>query len=109
MAGVYHNLNVCSMYNCDFVYVLQNSRKSTQRYLTFAREKQGVKRTARVEMGLIVVLSAVMLQAMSNLMEVSLTWLLWGSLPGKVCTVYMVVILLIFVWCLTGSGQRGSL
>lgn len=104
-----HNLNVCSMYNCDFVYVLQNSRKSTQRYLTFAREKQGVKRTARVEMGLIVVLSAVMLQAMSNLMEVSLTWLLWGSLPGKVCTVYMVVILLIFVWCLTGSGQRGSL
>ncbi|MCD7751722.1 MAG: hypothetical protein LUI10_08285 [Lachnospiraceae bacterium] len=104
-----HNLNVCSMYNCDFVYVLQSSRKSTQRYLTFEREKQGVKRTARVEMVLIIILSAVMLKAMSNPMDISLTWLLWGSLPGKVCTVYLAVILLIFVWCLSGSGQRGAI
>ncbi len=103
-----HNLNVCSMYNCDFVYVLQNSRKSTQRYLTFAKEKQSVKRTARVEMVLIVVLSAVMLQAMTGLMEVSLVWLLWGSLPGKVCSVYMAVILLIFVWSLGGNERRGA-
>ncbi len=104
-----HNLNVCSMYNCDFVYVLQNSRKSTQRYLTFVKEKQSVKRTARMEMVLIILLSAVMLQAMTGLMDMSLAWLLWGSLPGKVCSVYMVGILLFFVFSLSGSGRRGAI
>ncbi len=104
-----HNLNVCSMYNCDFVYVLQNSRKSTQRYLTFAKEKQSVKRVAKVEMTLIIALSAVMLRAMTGLMDVSLTWLLWGSLPGRACCVYMAGILVFFVWSLSGSGRKGAI
>ncbi|MCD7807036.1 MAG: hypothetical protein LUH19_06810 [Lachnospiraceae bacterium] len=97
-----HNLNVCSMYNCDFVYVLQSSRKSTQRYLTSAKEKQSVKRVAKMEMMLIIVLSMVILVAMTELMEVSLVWLLWGSLPGKACSVYMAGILVLFVWSLSG-------
>ncbi|MCD8326102.1 MAG: hypothetical protein LUC90_05295 [Lachnospiraceae bacterium] len=97
-----HNLNVCSMYNCDFVYVLQSSRKSTQRYLTSAKEKQSVKRVAKVEMGIIIVLSMVILAAMTELMDVSLRWLLWGSLPGKICSVYMLGILVFFAWNLSG-------
>ncbi len=97
-----HNLNVCSMYNCDFVYVLQSSRKSTQRYLTSAKEKQSVKRVAKVEMAIILALSVVILVAMTGLMDVSLRWLLWGSLPGKICSAYMAGILVIFVWSLSG-------
>ncbi len=93
-----HNINVCSMYNSEYGYVFRSSRKSMQAYLTSKKERQSIKHNAQIEMGIIVVLSAVILWALSNFLMISIGELIWGSAISKICTIYMVGIVLLFFW-----------
>ena len=93
-----HNLNVCSMYNSDFSSVFCSSRKSIQLYLTSKKERQSIKHTAEMEMAAIVVLSLVILMVLSKFLMVSISELLWSNSISKGCTIYMVVIVLLFFW-----------
>lgn len=93
-----HNLNVCSMYNSDFAYVFRSSRKSIQAYLTARKEQESVKHTAQAEMGAIIVLSLIIIMVLGNFLSVPVHVLMWGSAISKGCTVYMVVIVMLFFW-----------
>lgn len=91
-----HNLNVCSMYNSDFGTVFRTSRKSIQAYLTSKKERQSIKHTAEMEMAAIVVLSLMIILILSNFLMVPATELMWGNRISKGCTVYMVIIVMLF-------------
>ena len=91
-----HNLNVCSMYNSDFGSVFRSSRRSIQAYLTNKKERQSIKHTAEVEMAVIVILSFAIILVLSNFLMVPAAKLLWGSSISKGCTVYMIVIVMLF-------------
>ena len=93
-----HNLNVCSMYNSDFVYVFRTSRKSIQAYLTARKEQESIKHTAQAEMGAIVVLSMIIIMVLGNFLSVPVQVLVWGNSISQGCTVYMVVIVMLFFW-----------
>ena len=93
-----HNLNVCSMYNSDFRYVFRSSRKSIQAYLSSKKERQSIKHTAQVEMGIIVFLSLIIVMAMSNFLSVPVTELVCGHSFGRICSGYMVGIVVVFYW-----------
>ena len=93
-----HNLNVCSMYNSEFSSVFASSRKSIQSYLISKKERQSIKRTAKMEMTVITVLSLVIIMVLSNFLGVDVADLMWGSGISKGCTIYMVVIVLLFFW-----------
>ena len=93
-----HNLNVCSMYNSDFGAVFLTSRKSIQSYLTSKKERQSIKHTAEMEMGAIVVLSLLIILILSNFLMVPAAELMWGNRISKGCTIYMVIIVMLFFW-----------
>ena len=93
-----HNLNVCSMYNSDFGSVFRTSRKSIQTYLTSKKERQSIKHTAEMEMAAIVVLSLMILLVLSNFLAVPVAELMWGNSISKGCTMYMVIIVMLFFW-----------
>ena len=93
-----HNLNVCCIYNSDFSYVFRSSRKSIQAYLAAKKERQSIKHTAQVEMGIIVILSVIMVMVLGRFLSLSIYELLWGSLFGQICTIYMISIILLFYW-----------
>lgn len=93
-----HNLNVCSMYNSDFGAVFRTSRKSIQSYLTSKKERQSIKHTAEMEMGAIVVLSLLIILILSNFLMVPAAELMWGNRISKGCTIYMVIIVMLFFW-----------
>lgn len=91
-----HNLNVCSMYNSDFGAVFRTSRKSIQSYLTSKKERQGIKHTAEMEMAAIVALSFLMILILGKFLMMPAEELLWGSIISRVCTVYMVGVVMLF-------------
>ena len=93
-----HNLNVCSMYNSDFGAVFRTSRKSIQSYLTSKKERQSIKHTAEMELGAIVVLSLLIILSLSNFLMVPAAELMWGNRISKGCTIYMVIIVMLFFW-----------
>ncbi len=101
-----HNLSVCSMYNGEFSYVFRSSRKSIQNYLSVQKERQSVKRTARMEMFLITVLGIVIIVVLGNFLQIPVEELLWGNTVGKGCTLYMVGILCLFFWKM-GACEKG--
>ncbi len=100
-----HNLSVCSMYNGEFSHVFRSSRNSIQSYLSVQKERQSVKRTARMEMFLITVLGMVIIVVLGNFLQLSVEELLWGNIVGKCCTLYMVGILCLFFWKM-GACER---
>jgi Flp pilus assembly protein TadB len=93
-----HNLNVCCMYNSDFNYVFRSSRKSIQAYLSAKKERQSVKHTAQMEMGIIVFLGMIIIIVLGQFLSISIQELLWGSILSRGCTIYMIGIVLLFYW-----------
>ncbi len=93
-----HNLNVCSMYNSDFNYVFRSSRKSIQAYLSSKKERQSIKHTAQMEMGLIVFLSMIIVVIMGDFLTLPVFELMWGNQFGRICTMYMGGIVFLFYW-----------
>lgn len=93
-----HNLNVCCMYNSDFNYVFRSSRKSIQAYLSAKKDRQSIKHTAQMEMGIIVFLGMIIVVAMGEFLSLSTYELLWGSIFGRSCTIYMIGIVFVFYW-----------
>lgn len=93
-----HNLNVCCMYNSDFNYVFRSSRKSIQAYLSSKKERQSIKRTAQVEMGMIVGLSMLIMIFLAKFLNVSMAEVFWGNVFAKCCSVYMLAIIGVFFW-----------
>lgn len=93
-----HNLNVCSMYNSDYKIVFQSSRKSMQAYLTSKKERQSVKHTAQLEMGLITVLGMVIVFVLGSFLDMTWQELLWGNVISKSCSIYMLFITGLFFW-----------
>lgn len=93
-----HNLNVCSMYNSDYTTVFHTSRKSIQAYLTSKKERQSVKHTAEMEMGLISILSGIIVLVLGSFLNVPLKELVWGNIISKSCTIYMLGIVALFFW-----------
>lgn len=93
-----HNLNVCCMYNSDFNYVFRSSRKSIQAYLSAKKDRQSIKHTAQMEMGIIVFLGMIIIMAMGEFLSLSTYELLWGSIFSRSCTIYMIGIVLVFYW-----------
>ena len=93
-----HNLNVCSMYNSDFNYVFRSSRKSIQAYLLSKKERQSIKHTAQMEMGIIAALSLIIVMMMGNFLAVPVTELVWGNSFSRVCSGYLIAIVVVFYW-----------
>ncbi len=93
-----HNLNVCSMYNSDYNSVFRTSRKSIQTYLTSKKERLSIKHTAEMEMAAIVVLSLMILLALSKFLAVPVGELMWGNSISRGCTMYMTGIAMLFFW-----------
>ena len=91
-----HNLNVCSMYNSDFNSVFRSSRRSIQVYLTSKKERQSIKHTAEIEMAVIVVMCFAIILVLANFLKVPAAELMWGSKISKGCTIYMVLIVMLF-------------
>ena len=100
-----HNLSVCSMYHGDFSYVFRSSRKGIQSYLSSRKEQQSVKYTARMEMLAIVVLCLIIVVVLGNFLQISVEELLWGTVVGKGCTLYMTGIVVLFFWKM-GNSER---
>lgn len=93
-----HNLHVCSMYNSDFNYVFRSSRKSIQSYLSSKKERQSIKHTAQIEMSIITGLSLVIVVVLGKFLSLPVYKLVWGNSFGRICTVYMAGIILVFYW-----------
>lgn len=100
-----HNLNVCSMYNSDFNYVFRSSRKSIQAYLSSKKERQSIKHTAQVEMGIIVFLSLIIVMVLGNFLSVPTLELVWGNSFSRICSGYIAGIVLVFYWKI-GSYEK---
>lgn len=100
-----HNLSVCSMYHGDFSYVFRSSRKGIQTYLSSRKEQQSVKYTARLEMLAIVVLCLIIIVVLGNFLQISVEELLWGTVVGKGCTLYMTGIVVLF-FVKMGDSER---
>lgn len=101
-----HNLSVCSMYHGDFSYVFRSSRKGIQSYLSSQKEQQGIKYTARMEMLAIIVLCLIIIVVLGNFLQISVEELLWGSVVGKGCTLYMTGIIVVFFWKMGGFERE---
>lgn len=101
-----HNLSVCSMYHGDFSYVFRSSRKGIQSYLSSQKEQQSIKYTARIEMLAIIVLCLIIIVVLSNFLQISVEELLWGSVVGKGCTLYMASITAVFFWKMGGFERE---
>ena len=93
-----HNLNICSMYNSDFGFVFRASRKSIQGYLSSKKERQSIKHTAQLEMGMIIVLSLVIVLVLGKFLNMQPESLLWGNPFARGCTIYMTGIVVLFFW-----------
>lgn len=93
-----HNLNVCCIYNSDFNYVFRSSRKSIQAYLSAKKNRQSIKHTAQMEMGIIVFLGMIIVMVLGQFLSLSTYELMWGSIFGKACTIYMIGIVFLFYW-----------
>jgi len=91
-----HNLNVCSMYNSDFKTVFDSSRKSIQGYLSSKKERQKVKQVARLEMVVIAAFGLIILMLIGRMLEMPLTELVWGNSVSRICTIYMISIIVLF-------------
>ncbi|MFI3238100.1 MAG: hypothetical protein R3Y47_08770 [Lachnospiraceae bacterium] len=101
-----HNLSICSIYNSDFQYVFHASRKNMQAYLTSKKERDGVKRAAKVEMLILLLMGVVIMYMMGSLLELSISWLLFDTLIGQVITGYFVFIAIAFAWKIIGFEKE---
>lgn len=98
------NMEISLRYCADFTALVSGSRRSFREYLRLNRERKGMLREALINMGLLVGMSAVILMAVSSLVQIPLTQLLTGTLPGKIGLGILAVIAVLFIGQMYHTG-----
>lgn len=91
------NMEISIRYCADFSALVQNSRRSIREYLSMREERKGMLREAAVNMALLMGMSVFALLTVDQLIEVSIWYILWNTLPGKIAMGIVVVIWIFFV------------
>lgn len=91
------NMEVSIRYCADFTALVAGSKRSLREYLRVAQERKGMLQEAVVNMGLLLGLSLVILTAVGSLVQMSVSQLLLGTLPGKVGLCVLAVICVLFI------------
>ncbi len=90
------NMEVNLRYCADFSVLTVGSKRTLREYLKNAGERTGMLREALVSMGILLGMSFLVLWGVSGMVEMSVSSMLFGTLPGKIGMIAMVVIALLF-------------
>ncbi len=91
------NMEVSVRYCADFTALVAGSKRSLREYLRVTRERKGMLREALLNMGLLLGLSLVILAAVGFLVQMPMSQLLTGTLPGRVGLCVMAGICVLFI------------
>lgn len=86
------NMEISLRYCVDFSALVAGSRRSLREYLRVSQERRGMLREALVNMCLLLGLSAVVLFAVGNLVQMPMAELLTETFPGRVGLAVLAVI-----------------
>ncbi len=96
------NMEISIRYCADFSALVTSSRRSLREYLRVTQERKGMLREALVNMALLLGMSVAVLFTVGHLIDISVWWLLTGTLPGRIGLCVLAVIFGLFA----GQMQR---
>lgn len=82
------NLEICCQHDANYAEIIDDSREMLQDYLKNKKERESVKKNARIEILLLVSGCLLVLWMMNGLMAQGIWELLKSTLPGKIMLVY---------------------
>lgn len=91
------NMEVSIRYCADFTALVAGSKRSLREYLKVAQERKGMLQEALINMGLLLGLSLIILTAVSSLVQMSVSQLLMGTLPGRIGLCVFALIGVLFI------------
>lgn len=99
------NMEVGLRYSADFTALVSGGRRSLREYLRAARERRGLLRDSFIGMGLLLGMSAVILLTVCALVQISISQLLFQTLPGKLGLAAVAFIGLLFLGQVSRAGK----
>lgn len=99
------NMEVSLRYCADLTALVSGSRRSMREYLKVTRERKGMLREALISMGLLLGMSAIILITVCSLVQMPLSRLLTGTLPGKIGLGVLAVIVALFIGQINHAGR----
>lgn len=91
------NMEVSIRYCADLTALVAGSKRSLREYLKVTQERKGMLQEALINMGLLLGLSLVILAAVGFLVQMSVSQLLLGTLPGRIGLCVLTVIGVLFI------------
>ncbi|MCM1101951.1 MAG: hypothetical protein NC079_09615 [Clostridium sp.] len=91
------NMEISVRYCADFTYLVNGSRRMMREYLRLREERKGMVREAAINMLLLLLMSGITLTIVAGLAETSVWTLLKDTIPGRVATGVVALILLLFL------------
>jgi len=80
---IIRNLEISYRYSADCKILVNQSRRSVREYLRNQREQKSMLREAAINMSLLMAMSVFAVVCVGKLVDVSVTVILFGSVPGK--------------------------
>lgn len=90
-----YNLEVSIRYCTDFKALVDGSRRSVREYLRMGEERKGVLREALINMLMLLAMSLFAMITVDQLIEASIWDVLFGTLPGQIAVVGVLVIFML--------------
>ncbi len=91
------NMEVSIRYCADLTALVAGSKRSLREYLRVTQERKGMLQEALVNMALLLVLSVAILAAVGSLVQMPISQLLLGTLPGRIGLIVLSVICVLFI------------
>lgn len=91
------NMEVSIRYCADLTALVAGSKRSLREYLRVTQERKGMLQEALINMVLLLVLSLVILAAVGSLVQMPISQLLLGTLPGRIGLCVLGAICVMFI------------
>lgn len=91
------NMEVSIRYCADLTALVAGSKRSLREYLRVTQERKGMLQEAMINMGLLLGLSLIILAAVGSLVQMPVSRLLMGTLPGRIGLGVFIVICVLFI------------
>lgn len=93
---IVRNIEVSVRYCADFTLLVSNSRRSVREFLRTGEERSGMLREAMINMLLLTGMSLLAFLLVDELVEISIWYVLWHTVVGRVALVAIVIIFGLF-------------
>lgn len=91
------NMEVSIRYCADLTALVSGSKRSLREYLRVAQERRGMLQEALINMGLLLGLSFIILTAVGFLVQIPVSQMLMGTLPGRAGLCAFAAICVLFI------------